>query len=464
MEPEQKRPRKEDTALPEGVTLKLQVSLPSGRCEEVSVATSGTVCDVKVAAQKALRQPFLRLAGPGGRLLNPRESLQVAGLENGNCIFAVAQQPKIAATDSAFALCVGGQVVTWGDRKTGGDSTTVRHELEKVEELCATGSAFAALADGSVITWGDPNNGGDCSPVRGKLRKVQKFHATQWAFAALMADKTVVTWGNPLFGGDSTAVQGQLKDVKSIHATDHAFAAILADGTVVTWGGPDGGGDSKAVQGQLKDVKSIHATDHAFAAILADESVVTWGDSLYGGDCMRVQAKLKNVQEIHATSEAFVAILADKKVVAWGSKDFIADDERGRKHLPEQLMNGEQVCASRYVLAATFGGESVVTFGGGLDVIRGIPSSRHSSSKTIRFQHPQNFQQVCSTGSYFAAILADGTLTAPGPDARRLCNVQQLHATTGAFAAILADGSLVTWGDPNHGGDSAAVQAQLVYL
>ena len=43
----------------------------------------------------------------------------------------------------------------------------------------------------------------------------------------------------------------------------------------------------------------------------------------------------------------------------------------------------------------------------------------------------------------------------------QLKNVQQVHAARFAFAAILADGSVVTWGDPIFGGDSSAVQDQL---
>ena len=273
-----------------------------------------------------------------------------------------------------------------------------------------------------------------------------------------MADESVVTWGDPDFAGDSTAVQGRLKGVKCIHATHNSFAAILSDGTVVTWGNREGGGDSTGVQEWLRNVQRIYATDRAFAAILSDESVVTWGDRAYGGDCKNVQAKLENVREIHATTGAFVAILADDEVVAWGSKDFIADYERGRKRLPEQLRNGQRVCASRYVLAATFGGEAVVSLGS-------------ACSATMRFKNHQNFQQICSTGFTFAAILADGTVTQKPEDRfgfadvrHRLCNVQQLYATSGAFAAILADGSLVTWGDPWFGGDSTAVQGQLVHL
>ena len=43
----------------------------------------------------------------------------------------------------------------------------------------------------------------------------------------------------------------------------------------------------------------------------------------------------------------------------------------------------------------------------------------------------------------------------------QLKHAWQFQATDGAFAAILADGSIVTWGDQSYGGDSSAVQDQL---
>jgi len=94
--------------------MEFQVSLPSGRCETVSVLQCGSVADLKIAAQQALGQRFLRLAAPDGRLLNKTELLQDSGFRDGGSIAAVAQQPKIAATKSAFALwCVrGDRVVT----------------------------------------------------------------------------------------------------------------------------------------------------------------------------------------------------------------------------------------------------------------------------------------------------------------------------------------------------------------
>ena len=43
----------------------------------------------------------------------------------------------------------------------------------------------------------------------------------------------------------------------------------------------------------------------------------------------------------------------------------------------------------------------------------------------------------------------------------RLSKVQRIQATHHAFAAILDSGAVVTWGDPDHGGDSSQVQDQL---
>ena len=43
----------------------------------------------------------------------------------------------------------------------------------------------------------------------------------------------------------------------------------------------------------------------------------------------------------------------------------------------------------------------------------------------------------------------------------QLRSVQKIESSFGAFAAILADGSVIAWGDPSYGGDSSQVRAQL---
>ena len=234
----------------EADSLKLEVSLPSGRYESVVVSQFARLSDLKIAAQQSLGQRFLRLAAPDGRLLDQTGSLELSGLQNGDSLTAVAQQPKVAATWRAFALwCVGSRAVTWGNLKCGGDSSGVQHQLRNVQDICCTAASFAAiLAEGTVVTWGDPDYGGDSSRVQHQLRNVKQVCGTRKALAAILAEGAVVTWGDPDYGGDSSIVQHQLRNVQQIFATRKAFAAILANGTVVTWGHPDRGGNHSSVE------------------------------------------------------------------------------------------------------------------------------------------------------------------------------------------------------------------------
>ncbi|CAE7947991.1 unnamed protein product, partial [Symbiodinium sp. KB8] len=52
----------------------------------------------------------------------------------------------------------------------GGDSSAVQSQLKNVQQIQAALFAFAAiLGDGSVVTWGHPAYGGDSSSVRDQL-------------------------------------------------------------------------------------------------------------------------------------------------------------------------------------------------------------------------------------------------------------------------------------------------------
>ena len=155
--------------------LQLNVSLPSGRSEKFSLLQSSKVGDLKLLAQKSFQCGFLRLVAANSHMLDPAESLQAAGLQEGDHLTAIAIPGKLAATDKAMALwcCGGNRVVTWGDRGAGGDSSGVKDQLKGVQQVHATCSAFAAiLADGSVVTWGDPEFLCDSSAIAAQLAYV----------------------------------------------------------------------------------------------------------------------------------------------------------------------------------------------------------------------------------------------------------------------------------------------------
>ena len=104
--------------------------------------------------------------------------------------------------------------------------------------FCVTASsrAFAALLkNGTVVTWGDAKSGADSSQVSDRLRNVQQLHATHGAFVSLLADGSVVTWGDPALGGQLPQ-EYETMQVQELTASMDSFAAVLATGAVISWG------------------------------------------------------------------------------------------------------------------------------------------------------------------------------------------------------------------------------------
>lgn len=106
--------------------LHVNVLLPSGRNEILSLPESSKVGDLRILAQKSLGiRHFLKFVSAGQLLEDPDESLTTA--LQGDSVTALAVQLKMASTDLAFALwrCGGERLVTWGDAGHGGDSSAV---------------------------------------------------------------------------------------------------------------------------------------------------------------------------------------------------------------------------------------------------------------------------------------------------------------------------------------------------
>ena len=197
----------------------INVALPNGHAELLTLLPSSTVQDLRTKAQRAFGKQCLRLITAKNRVLvNFEQTLEEAEIEHGECLTALVLQPQLAATTRAFALWCHGDsaVVTWGRADFGGDILAVRDQLRGVQQIQATPGAFAAiLEDGSAVTWGDASSGSDSSAVRDHLKGVQHIQANrEGAFAAILTDGSVITWGHARSGGDSLAVRDQLRGVQ----------------------------------------------------------------------------------------------------------------------------------------------------------------------------------------------------------------------------------------------------------
>ena len=96
--------------------LQVNVALPNGHAELLTLPPSSTVQDLKTAAKQAFGKKFLRLVTAKNRiLLDPDKTLEEAEIEDGECLTALVLQPQLAATERAFALWCHGEsaVVTW---------------------------------------------------------------------------------------------------------------------------------------------------------------------------------------------------------------------------------------------------------------------------------------------------------------------------------------------------------------
>ena len=146
------------------LVIRINVSFPSGSGETPSLPEHYKVGDLKLLAQRSLGKGFL---GGGNVLTNPMEFLQAAGIQEGDCLTAVVQQPKMTATEQAFVVwcCGGNKVVSWGASDSGGDCSTVQDQLTNVKQIQAAHRAFA---------WGNRRKSGDCSRVQDQLKNVQQ--------------------------------------------------------------------------------------------------------------------------------------------------------------------------------------------------------------------------------------------------------------------------------------------------
>ena len=135
--------------------LQVNVALPSGCSESLSLPQFSKVGNLRILAQRAFGLGIVKLITAEGHILaDPEESLEAVGLRNGDHLTAVVLQPKLAATERAFALwcCGGHRIVTWGDRGFGGDSSEVRNQLKNVQQVQPPAPRRARRPPGPVLT------------------------------------------------------------------------------------------------------------------------------------------------------------------------------------------------------------------------------------------------------------------------------------------------------------------------
>ena len=138
------------------MSIRIQVTLLSGRTATVDAGADASVDEVMLQAQSILEVGRGRLVTSSGHVLDGSETITKCGLRSGDVITMHVAPTQVSFSHSAGAAVLGdGSVVTWGKADFAGDSTAVQEKLKNVQQMQASHGAFAAvLADGSVVTWG----------------------------------------------------------------------------------------------------------------------------------------------------------------------------------------------------------------------------------------------------------------------------------------------------------------------
>jgi hypothetical protein len=441
----------------------------------------------------------ITLGTPGGSI----QSVYKGGFAtHTGSVWSSGAQGEFPNNGAFAALKTDGSVVTWGSKYTGGNASiftgllvagnwTVTEESvanklgSNVTKIYSNSRAFAALkSDGSVLTWGNKESGGNSTTVvftrdsnysiiniteidnvsNRLTSNVTDIYSTNEAFAARKSDGSVVTWGDALWGGNSTSVSSALSsNVKAIFSTPYSFAALKDNGSVVTWGSFSSEGNSTSVSSALSsNVTTIYSNQGAFAALKKNGSVVTWGSIECGGNSKVVKSEYINgnetltetgsvsvsissgVVDIYTNRSAFAALKNNGSVVTWGSvgsggNSTIAKSEyiNGNETLTEtasvssSLSSGViDIYSNSSAFAALKNNGSVVTWGN-------IESGGNS---TVAKSEYINGNGTSTEGASVSASISSGVVA--------------IYSNSAAFAALKNNGSVVTWGDVLCGGNS----------
>lgn len=406
-----------------------------------------------------------------------------------------------------------GEVVTWGDAESGGDSAHVRRFLLfGVSRVFSNDRAFAALKDdGSVIAWGHMRHGGAPESHQPVVRSgVSRVISTCTAFAAIKADGAVEAWGTQqwwdgksmerrsrLFPASTTprgsVSQKQWSDEEhySTRASKGREPRFLPSWTDET-GNHDQFGDrvfaaryffplDPSSCSALLRADAIARVTHAEHPLLATRVLATtgalaslsdagrvdaWGHKDAGGDARQFAGLLAaDVVRVSATRSAFAVLRTNGSVLAFGNGGDGGDPVSVAARLEADVIDVKSTSAAFVALKAD---GSVVTWG---DSRRGGDSSGLPSTVTPAGRLTQGIRVICATSEAFAGITVDGAAVAWGAPnaggeigsagARLGEGVVAIAATARAFAALKEDGSVVSWGDPSAGGDATGVAEKL---
>ena len=228
----------------------------------------------------------------------------------------LAPAVKVVASKNGFAaLLADGSVYAWGERELTEYDVPFPARLSrpsranKVIDIFANNDAFAALTIGrQLIVWGSKFHGADTSVLKDKLQSVLKVYPFDEGFVALRRDNTAIAWEGWELAENQPRYQ-EITQVSKVVTCEREFAFLKQDGTVV-----DGHSGPKTDISQATD---IFPTGLGFTVKRQDGSIAVWMREDPAVTLDKQAVDLTHMRDIRSNLLDVIALMDDGTVQAW---------------------------------------------------------------------------------------------------------------------------------------------------
>ena len=228
----------------------------------------------------------------------------------------LAPAVKVVPSENGFAaLLADGSVYAWGEGELAEDYVPFPARLSrpnranKVIDIFANNGAFAALTiSRQLIVWGSKYHGADTTILKGKLQSVHKVYPFDEGFVALRRDNTAIAWEGWELAENQPRYQ-EVTQVSKVVTYEREFAFLKQDGTVI-----DGHTGPKT---EITQATDIFPTGLGFTVKRQDGSIAVWMGEEPAVMLDKQAVDLSQMRDIRSNLLDVIALMDDGTVKAW---------------------------------------------------------------------------------------------------------------------------------------------------
>ena len=247
------------------------------------------------------------------------------------------------------ALKKNGELITWGSKRSGGDSNSVAHNLNNgiTKVSMRFTDSFALKSNGQLIFWGETSE----ILTASMCVNVSNFANNSSGLVIFKTNGEVIILDESRISSVhyKTFTPNVIKTVPAIHG----FAFLKSNGEVEFWGRvacPKEGDERTKILNQLKSnvIDIVGVCKSTFIALKDNGDIISWGSEYFGGDIAN-KIQIHNVKKMTTSYRRICLLRHDGSVFCYGGTR--SDTEQERLQMPLSAKTGvRDIIQDEYVL------------------------------------------------------------------------------------------------------------------